>query len=84
MICTPMSEEERARLTALLTSAEKAYHDLMLGGLAVDFSDQNGERIRYTSARKGDLLGYINHIRGLLGLCPFGYAAVSRPAGMIF
>lgn len=79
-----LTAEERTRYAALLTEAETAYHSLMIGGQAVDFQDQNGERIRYTAANGTRLLSYINWLRGLLGMCPFVVPSVLRPAGVYF
>lgn len=82
MMRCELTPEDRAKYTENLRLAEAAYHSLMIGGAVADFTDQNGERVRYTSARKPDLLNYINWLRGQLGMCPFGLAAVSRPAGV--
>lgn len=79
-----LTPEERARYQALLTEAEAAYHSVMIGGKVVDFQDQNGERVRYSSANGANLLNYINWLRSLLGQCPFGLMPVDRPAGVLF
>ena len=79
-----LTEDERIKYTALLADAEKVYHSAMLGGVAVSFRDQNGEEIRYSQANAGRLLGYINWLRQLLGLCPFAIMPTSRPAGALF
>ena len=76
--------EEIEEIKARIKRAEDAYETLMLGGAAVEFTDQNGERIRYSGARKSDLLAYINYLRGLLDMEPFGYGRAVRPAGVIF
>ena len=78
-----LTEDQITAYTALLVAAEAAYHSLMIGGAAVEFTDQNGEKIRYSGAKRSDLLAYINWLRSLLGMCPFGGVAVSRPAGVI-
>jgi hypothetical protein len=79
-----LTEQERIKYQSLLEAAESAYHSLIIGGQAVDFTDQNGERIRYSAGNRGDLLNYINWLRSLLGLCPFALSRVARPAGVIF
>lgn len=79
-----LTEEEKTKYTAWLEAAEEAYNSLMTGGQAVDFTDQNGERIRYTAANASRLLGYINWLRNALGLCPFGLMNTGRPAGVFF
>lgn len=77
-----LTDEERAKYQQLLQEAETTYHRLMMGGMAAEFRDQNGESVRYTNANRGDLLKYINYLRGLLGLRPFGYLS-GPPAGVI-
>lgn len=79
-----LSPEDRVRYTALLAEAEAAYHSVMIGGQVVDFSDQNGERVRYSAANAGRLHAYINGLRSLLGLCPYMLPHVSPPAGVLF
>lgn len=79
-----LTDEDRARYLALLTAAEAAYHSVMIGGQVVDFQDQNGERVRYSTANAARLLAYINGLRSLLGLCAFMLPVVSRPAGVLF
>lgn len=77
-----LTDEEREKYKQQLSEAEATYHRLMMGGMAAEFTDQNGERIRYSSANRGDLLKYINYLRSLLGLCPFGHS-VGPPMGVI-
>lgn len=79
-----LTPEEIAIYTANLEAAEKAYHSLMIGGAAVEFTDQNGEKIRYSSANRTALLTYIQQLRNMLGMCPFLGNIVCRPAGVIF
>lgn len=50
-------------LTERLKEAEDAFHDLTIGRSVVEVVDQNGERIRYGQARKGDLLQYIADLK---------------------
>lgn len=78
-----LSSEEITKYTAWLNSAETAYNSLMIGGAAVEFKDQNGETIRYSTSNAGRLLAYINQLRSMLGMCAF-MGGVSRPAGVIF
>lgn len=52
----------------MLNDAEAAYHALMIGGAVAEFTDQNGEKVRYTAAKKHDLLAYIEWLKGQLGL----------------
>ena len=79
-----LTEDEKTRYAALLVEAEAAYHSVLMGGKVVDFQDQNGERVRYASSNAADLLRYINWLRDLLGMCPFGIMRPSRPAGVLF
>ena len=79
-----LTEEDRVKYTALLNGAEAAYHSLMMGGHVVSFQDQNQEAVRYSAANSADLLRYINWLRDLLGMCPFGIMRPSRPAGVLF
>ena len=46
-------------LTALLTEAKSAYHDLMIGKAVALARDQNGEEVRYTQADRNALASYI-------------------------
>ncbi len=79
-----LTEDEKTRYAALLVEAEAAYHSLMMGGHVVSFQDQNQEAVRYSAANSADLLRYINWLRDLLGMCPFGIMRPSRPAGVLF
>lgn len=42
-----------------LAEAKAAYHDLVIGKAAVEFTDSNGERVRYTAANRQALASYI-------------------------
>lgn len=79
-----LTDAEKLRYTAMLERAEAAYDTLMLGGQVVDFTDQNGERVRYSAGNADALFNYINRLRAMLGLCPYMLPAVSRPAGVLF
>lgn len=52
-----------AELKTRYKEAQQAYHDLMLGGSARVFVDQNAERIEYTAANKANLWAYIVGLR---------------------
>lgn len=77
-----LTPEEIIKYTAYLNSAEAAFHSLMTGTQAVEFTDQNGEKIRYTAANRATLASYIAYLRDLLGLSPL--STPNRPAGVIF
>ena len=57
---------DTATLTRWLTEAEQAYHQLNIGGQAKVFVDQNGERIEYNAATRGQLFAYIQDLRSQL------------------
>lgn len=58
MSCTPST------VTAeMVAEAEKAYHDLVLGKAVVELTDQNGEKVRFAQAKRGDLYLYIQQLR---------------------
>ena len=59
---------DRAQLQIWLTEAEQAYHKLNMGLQASVFVDQNGERVEYKGATRGQLLAYINELKRQLGL----------------
>lgn len=50
----------------LLADAEAKYHALMTGRAIVELRDQNGETVRYSQARKGDLKLYVEELRALV------------------
>lgn len=52
----------------MLLDAQEAYHALLTGSAVAEFVDQNGEKIRYTAAKRTDLLAYIEWLKGQLGL----------------
>lgn len=78
-----LTPEETALLQAWLEKAMIAWNALMTGTQAVEFTDQNGEKIRYNQTNSTKLLAYINWLREQLGLCPIG-PTVAPPAGVIF
>ena len=52
----------------MLLDAQEAYHALLTGSAVAEFVDQNGEKIRYTAAKRTDLWAYIEWLKGQLGL----------------
>ena len=78
---TSLTPEQKLVLEANLAAAEKAYHNLMIGGGVAEIRDQNQELVRFTAANRSALIGYINSLRAQLGLCPM-QGIVSRPAGV--
>ena len=79
-----LTPEERAVLLARLAEAEAALHQTMIGGGVREFTDQNGERIAYSTANRSGLIAYIASLRAQLGLPPACNPYHSRPAGVIF
>lgn len=61
-----------ATLQSRLTEAEEAYHQLNMGRQAKVFVDQNGERIEYNAASRGQLFAYIQDLRSQLGVAGAG------------
>jgi hypothetical protein len=83
MFITTLTPEQRADLEAKLTDARNAYHTLMTGSQARVVVDQNGERVEFTAARKGDLYTYIMSLESQLATLPAALR-VAGPAGFIF
>lgn len=79
--CTDLTPDQRTALELLLAQAQQAYHNVMIGGSVREFTDQNGERIVYSSANRASLLAYINQLRAQLGM-PMMCGVVARPAGV--
>jgi len=83
MACCPtLTDAERAQYQANLDAAMQAFHNVMIGGSIREFTDQNGEKIVYSSSNRSQLLGYINWLRAQLGLgllCGF----TAPPLGVI-
>lgn len=63
-----------------LEEAEKAYHDLMIGGGVRTLVDQSGERIEYQMTNIGRLRAYIAELQKALGIAP----KASGPLGFFF
>ena len=59
---------DRAQLTIWLTEAEAQLHKLNMGLQAKVFVDQNGERIEYNAATRGQLVAYIADLKRQLGI----------------
>ena len=83
MFITTLTPEQRADLEAKLADARNAYHQLAIGGQARVIVDQNGERVEFTAARKGDLYTYIMSLESQLATVPAALR-VAGPAGFIF
>lgn len=79
----PLTDGEVATYNAYLTEAEKAFHQLHVGGSVRVFVDQNQERVEYSALNKWALLAYINELRRVLGKDPFPFLGPSCPAGVI-
>lgn len=52
--------------TDMIAEAEKAYHALVLGTAVVEITDQNGEKVRFSAAKRSDLYQYIQQLKALL------------------
>jgi hypothetical protein len=63
-----------------LKEAETAYHALLTGRSLRVFVDQNGERVEYTAAKRGDLYNYIQQLKTAL----LGTAAANTPRPLRF
>lgn len=83
MYIEPLTPEQRAVLEANLKEARQAYHTLAIGGQARVIVDQNGERVEFTAAKKGDLYTYIMTLESQLANVPAAMR-VAGPAGFIF
>lgn len=62
-----LTAEETALYTTYLSQAEAALHQLMMGGSARTFVDQNGERVEFTAANAPRLRAYIYELKMKLG-----------------
>lgn len=79
--CGSLTPEEVDAIKLLIAEAEKAYHQLMIGGGVAAFTDQNGERVEYRASNKTGLISYINWLRMRIGEPPM-CGIVSAPAGV--
>lgn len=68
----------------MLTDAQNAYHNLLLGCSARVVVDQGGERVEFTAANQQKLAAYIQQLQIALGLAGTAFDTVPRPAGFIF
>lgn len=85
MNCVPLTPEARALLEQQLKEAQAQYHTLQIGGAARVVVDQNGERVEFTSANKGNLYNYILSLKAQLGMfSPACGGMPIRPAGFLF
>lgn len=66
---TPLTSTQRVALEALLTEAQQAYHNLMVGGSARVVVDQNGQRVEFTAINASKLASYILSLQSQLGVC---------------
>ena len=62
-----LTPEEVALYSQRLTEAENALHQLVIGGAARVFVDQNGERVEFQAANASRLRGYIYELKLKLG-----------------
>lgn len=65
---TTLTAEEKALYTKRLREAEDALHSLRIGGQARVVVDQNGERVEFSVANRGELRSYVLELRKMLGL----------------
>lgn len=59
-----------AELQARLVEAERAYHEIVIGGGVRTLVDQSGERIEYQTANLTRLAAYILDLKRQLGTLP--------------
>lgn len=67
----------------MLTEAESAYHSLVLGQAVAEITDMNGEKVRFTPAKRSDLALYIQQLREAL-CANVSVRPVNGPAGFLF
>lgn len=79
-----LNPTERAQIQAQLDDALKQYHALMTGTAPRVVVDQNGQRVEFTAANRGDLNSYILRLQASLGLPGTMSAMPLRPASFIF
>lgn len=72
---------EQATACQRLAEAEQALHTLSLGGALRAITDENGERVEYTSANRVSLIAYINMLRPL---CPLATQTYNPPTRFLF
>lgn len=79
----PLTDEEKAAIRVRITKLTKQYDALMSGTAISEFVDQNGERVKYTTANAAKLLALINSLEAMLNPT-FARAYRARPVGFIF
>lgn len=57
---------DKATIQAMLSDAQTAYHELLIGRQTVSVTDQNGERIQYNLADADSLVAYIQSLQKML------------------
>lgn len=70
---------DRAQLIVWLEEAEVQLHKLNMGQQAKVFVDQNGERIEYNAATRGQLMAYIADLKRQIG----GYGSILGPSTLV-
>lgn len=65
-----LSTEELAEAQANLASAKAAYHRLMTGTSVAEVVDQNGEKVRYSTANASLLKTYIDELKASIAGTP--------------
>lgn len=65
-----MNVATTAELQVMLSEAEKAYHDLAIGGGTRVLVDQSGERIEFQATSLTRLRSYILELKKELGILP--------------
>jgi hypothetical protein len=83
MIPVILTPEARAALTLNLADARSAYHSLMTGTATRVIVDQNGERVEFQAANRGNLANYIVALEAQLAVTPAA-SRVLGPARFIF
>lgn len=73
-----LSPEDRTMYEGFLRDAQKAMHELSMGGAVRVYVDQNGERIEYTATSKSNLRTYIIELQVKLGLPLSGISGPMR------
>ncbi len=71
-------------IQALLTEAQSAYHDLMVGKSVRKFVDQNNESVEYSRANISQLSAYIQDLKSQLAECGGGTPAYAGPIRFLF
>lgn len=83
MLCNTLTPQEKAAIRVRIRTLEAAYDRLVSGEAVVEFTDQNNERVRYTTANQSKLLELINALKAMVD-CNFARRYRPRPIGFIF